>query len=207
MRAAFINFRSFYSLVQKGKTDNGLHAREGSEEHITTHSHSSGFTARYSNATTAFSISEPISHMASSPQACLLPQYTANWVNATMLVFLKAVGGGWGGEGGRMQAPSPPSLSLNSVFTKWHSSAFVKDGFINRGGTMIARRDWVCWLIPACLLPHADIHQPDATSVINYLQTCLLAPDKCVADLEVCESSASVKICGTICYYKWREAS
>lgn len=77
--------------------------------------------------------------------------------------------------------PAPPPLSLDSVFTKRHSSAFVKDGFINRGGTTIGRRDWVCWLILACLLPHADIHQPDATSVINYLQTCLLAPDKCVS--------------------------
>lgn len=43
----------------------------------------------------------------------------------------------------------------------------------------MAGRDWVWWLIPACLLPHADIHQPDATSVINYLQTCASASDKC----------------------------
>lgn len=77
---------------------------------------------------------------------------------------------------------SPPLLH-DPVLTKRHSSAFVKDGFINRGGTMIAKRDWVCWLIPSCLLSHADIHQPDATPVINYLQTCLLAPDKCVLQI------------------------
>lgn len=83
-----------------------------------------------------------------------------------------------------MKACLSPPLSLDSLlFTKRHSSAFVKDGFINRGGTTIARRDWVCWLIPACVLTCACIHQPDATPVINYLQTCLLAPDKCVSQI------------------------
>lgn len=28
----------------------------------------------------------------------------------------------------------------------------------------------------------------------------------CGADIEVCESSVSAEICGTICHYKWREA-
>lgn len=86
-----------------------------------------------------------------------------------------------------MKAPPPitppptPTPCCSTLFTKRHASTFVEDGFINRGGMVKARRDSVCWLIPACLLPHADIHQPDATSVINYLQTCLLAPDKCVS--------------------------
>lgn len=83
-----------------------------------------------------------------------------------------------------------PTLSLCSVFTGRHSSAFVKDGFINRGGMAIAGRDWLRWLIPACLLPRADIHQPDATSVINYLQTRLLAPDKCASLIRRCVKAA-----------------
>lgn len=82
--------------------------------------------------------------------------------------------------------PAPPLLTCNSVFTKWQSSAFVKDGFINRSCITIAGRDWVCCLIPACPPLHTDIHQPDATSVINYLQTCVLAPDKCVLHIEKC---------------------
>lgn len=82
--------------------------------------------------------------------------------------------------------PAPPLLTCNSVFTKWHSSAFVKDGFINRSCITIAGRDWVGCLIPACLPLHTDIHQPNATSVINYLQTCVLASDKCVLHIEKC---------------------
>ena len=89
-----------------------------------------------------------------------------------------------------MKARSSHLVARLSVFTKRHSSTFVKDGFINRGGAKIAGRDWVCWLIPACLLPHADIHLPDATCMINYLQTCLLDSDKCVLLIERCVKAA-----------------
>lgn len=172
--------QSFYSTVQRGEADNCMHARKNRGLGGKHHSYFSSFTARYCNTATAFLISEPISRPASCPQACQL-QYTANWVNAAMLIFLKAVGRLRRRRRLDESEPLPPCCS--TLFTKRHSSAFVKDGFINRGGTTIARRDWVCWLIPSCLLPHAGIHQPDATSLINYLQTCLLAPDKFLSQI------------------------
>lgn len=81
-----------------------------------------------------------------------------NWVNAAMIVFLKAAGmlrrrKRRPNESPAFQhhLPHPPPLSLCSAFTGRHSSAFVKDGFINRGGMAIAGRDGLRWLIPACL--------------------------------------------------------
>lgn len=158
-----------------------MHARKNRGLWGKYHNHSSSFTERYSSTTSAFLISEPILSQASSPRACQ-QQYTANRVNAAMVIFLKAAGRLKRRR--RLDESLPfPSSHVTLLFTKRQPSAFVKDGFINRGGTAIAGKDWVCWLIPACLLPHADIYQPDATSVINYLLTCLLAPDKCVAQI------------------------
>lgn len=111
--------------------------------------------------------------------------YITNWIHANMVDPSKRQGKGWG----RRQRLSPSSTCA-TLFTKWQSSAFIKDGFITRGCITITGRDWVCWLIPACLPPHADIHQPDATSVINYLQTRLLAPDKCVLQMWRCVRAA-----------------
>lgn len=100
-----------------------------------------------------------------------------------MLIFLIAVGkeDEEGEEGVDQSTPPPhppPAVTSKALFCihpatliQQYSYAFVKDGFINSGVTPIVRRDWICWLIPACLPTHADIHQPDTTPVINYSQT------------------------------------
>lgn len=130
---------------------------EGPEEHITVAPQA---LWRSNTAAAFFSQVSLICSAASSLQACQR-QYEANWVNATMLVFLKAAGilrkRRLDESPPPITPPPTPTPCCSTVFTKRHSSTFVEDGFINRGGMVKARRDWV-WLANPRLSPATCWH-------------------------------------------------